>query len=161
MSILVIQGPHHHGDAAACTTSGDLAAHVRAEALAAGTDVRIRRCTSALGLVRCLHEARGAEVVLLDSGDLDPAECSCHADALRDALDTLDAPYIEVHDRTDQELEGRLQPAHAALAIVVTTTDLAMGYAISTAIALAHRRRKATRSVSSVAPHDGGLAWAS
>lgn len=81
--------------------------------------------------------------MLLDSGDLAADDCARHAAELRSALDGLDAPYIEVHDHVEQELECRVRPAHPALAIIVMTRDLAKSYAISLEIAL---KRKSTSS---------------
>lgn len=143
MSVLVIQGPHRtEGVRAALATPlfDAFAQRVRK----VGSALELASCNSAGGLVRCLRRARDqrVEVVLVDSGELDALDCARHEAQLRQALDALSAPYIEIHDQHGCDLEGRVRPAHFALAIVVMSRDLAKGYTVGMGIAL----RRLTRA---------------
>ncbi|MET0290365.1 MAG: hypothetical protein ABW178_12115 [Pseudoxanthomonas sp.] len=127
MSILVIQGPGLAGDAAMSSLLS----------VTAHDHLDIAACDSLEALLRCLasERARSAALVLLESCELDQAQCTCCGPALRDALDALPAPYIELHDCAHQGWEDWLQPRHAALAVVAIRDDRRARYAMALAIA--------------------------
>lgn len=142
MSVLLIQGPHRHSPADA-TFAQSVVEGIALKFRSIGSTLEVARCASAADLVRCLKRARDpkVDVVLVDSGELNSLDCARHEKEIRDALDTLSAPYIEIHDRAGCDLEGRVRPSHFALAIVVMTRDLAKGYAVAMGIALRRLRR--------------------
>jgi hypothetical protein len=127
MSILLIQGPGLAGDAAVPPPVP--------QPLYARLD--LAACDDLDALLACLtsERARCAELVLLESCELDQAQCVCCGPALRDALDALRAPYIELHDCAHQGWEDWLQPRHAALAVVAIRNDRRARYAMALAIA--------------------------
>lgn len=127
MTILLIQGPGLAGDPA-LPPALPTQPHARLELAA---------CDSLDALLHCLasERAQRAELVLLESCELDRAQCACCGPALRQALDALRAPYIELHDRADQGWEDWLRPRHAALAVVAIRDDRRARYAMALAIA--------------------------
>lgn len=135
MSILVIQGPH---GAANAHVGHAFTRPLYAAAAAAGVPLAWRRVCTVRSLAICLQRVQHAQVqvVLLDAGDMardDHAFCSS---ALRQALDRLPMPYIEVHDDTAHLLEPRLHPRHAPLVTVVLRHQLQRAYALALSIAL-------------------------
>ncbi|MGX5729598.1 hypothetical protein ACWKWK_03580 [Pseudoxanthomonas beigongshangi] len=73
-------------------------------------------------------------MLLLDSGEIaahDPA-----LPAMREILDRLPMPYIEVHDDSALLLESRLDLRHPTLATVVFNHDRHRGHALALSVAL-------------------------
>lgn len=128
MSILLIQGPHR--DAPAIAVAHCLAG-------APGARVVPVACAGAAQIVARLQQGAHdeTELVLLDSGELPAAELAEHGAHLRDALDALGHPYIEVHDASAQALEPLLHPRHAPLLTVIANGALADSYAIALGVA--------------------------
>lgn len=103
----------------------------------ASQPVELIHCNSVAGLVGGLHLARNhhANVVVLDAGALPEHDCQLHADAMRQALDLLPAPYIELHDRSTQEISHWAHPQHAALAVFNLDHDGDRRHAMALAVA--------------------------
>ena len=91
-----------------------------------------------LRTIECLRQSKApdTEIVLLDSGELDPGECARNSTALCHALDGLDSPYIEMHDGSAQVLDLHVHPQHSPLVTVVINHDRPRSYALALAIAL-------------------------
>lgn len=131
MAIVVLQGPaaapHRLGVDAACA--------LWRVARAAGQVLSFRASASASAFAASLRQGIDARdaFVLVDPGDVaataDPAE-------LRDALEALRVPYVEVHDRSAGVLDLSLRPDAMPLATIVINGDLASGYRIALGIAL-------------------------
>jgi 3-dehydroquinate dehydratase-2 len=135
MSILILRGPY-----AATASSPPVVAldrPLRQRARAAGQALHCRAFASVRDLLLGLKRAHleRADMLLLDIGDL-ALHDGTQAKALRDALDELPSPYIEVHDDAAHALEPRLQPQHAPLVTVILRDDLPRAYAMALAIAL-------------------------
>ncbi|TAA25761.1 MULTISPECIES: hypothetical protein [Pseudoxanthomonas] len=83
------------------------------------------QCDTLPAIVGGLHLARcqRAPLVVLDPGPWSARDRALHAAALRDALDALDAPYIEMHDHSAQEFAHWAHPQHAALAVFNVDRD--------------------------------------
>ncbi|WP_369977149.1 hypothetical protein [Xanthomonas bundabergensis] len=128
MSILLIQGPHRGAPAIAVA---------RRLAGASGPCVVPVACADAAQIVARLRQGAHdeTELVLLDSGELPAADLADHGAHLREALDALGHPYIEVHDASAQALEPLLHPRHAPLLTVIANGALADGYAIALGVA--------------------------
>ncbi|UYB51874.1 hypothetical protein OCJ37_18165 [Xanthomonas sp. AM6] len=128
MSILLIQGPHR--DAPAIAVARRLAG-------ASGARVVPVACADAAQIVARLRQGAHdeTELVLLDSGELPAAELAEHGAQLREALDALGHPYIEMHDASAQALEPLLHPRHAPLLTVIANGALADSYAIALGVA--------------------------
>lgn len=139
MSVLILQGPH---------AGETLPVQEPLPSVEdwAGHDLHTVRCRNIDGVVAGLRAARASEValVVLDGGDLHRPECGAAWPALREALDQLPVPYIELHEAGGEELEPWLHPRHLPLATLVTLKDRARGYAMSRAIAV--RRLGAARA---------------
>jgi len=131
MSILVIQGPHRDAPAIAVA---------RCLAGASGAHVVPVACADAAQIVARLQQGAHdeTELVLLDSGELPAADLADHGAQLRDALDALGHPYIEVHDASAQALEPLLHPRHMPLLTVIANGALADSYAIALGVAARH-----------------------
>ncbi|TQM17901.1 3-dehydroquinate dehydratase [Pseudoxanthomonas sp. 3HH-4] len=132
MSILILRGPH-----AARPDTSSLDRPLRERAHAAGQALHCRVFATLRGLLAGLRRARAerADMLLLDVGDLTLPDAA-QTRALRDALDTLPSPYIELHDDAAHALEPRLQPRHAPLVTVILRNDLPRAYAMALDIAL-------------------------
>lgn len=137
MSILILRGPH-----AAPPDLPSIDRPLRARAQAAGQTLQYRAFASIRDLLAGLRRARAdrADLVLLDVGDLALPDAS-HTQALRDALDALPTPYIELHDDAAHALEPRVQPQHAPLVTVILRGDLPRAYAMALDIALRRANR--------------------
>ncbi|MBD9478080.1 hypothetical protein IB225_03700 [Pseudoxanthomonas sp. PXM02] len=109
--------------------------HERAKT--AGQSLQCRAFNSVRDLLAGLQRARRErpDMLLLDTGDL-VLQDSTQAKALRDALDDLSSPYIEVHDDAAHALEPRVRPQHAPLVTVILRNDLPRAYAMALDIAL-------------------------
>ncbi|QNH22878.1 type II 3-dehydroquinate dehydratase [Xanthomonas sp. GW] len=131
MSILVIQGPHRDAPAIAVA---------RCLAGASGAQVVPVACADAAQIVARLQQGAydETELVLLDSGELPAADLADHGVQLREALDALGHPYIEVHDASAQALEPLLHPRHMPLLTVIANGALADSYAIALGVAARH-----------------------
>jgi len=131
MSILVIQGPHRDAPAIAVA---------RCLAGTSGAQVVPVACADAAQIVARLQQGAHdeTELVLLDSGELPAADLADHGAQLREALDALGHPYIEVHDASAQALEPLLHPRHAPLLTVIANGALADSYAIALGVAARH-----------------------
>ncbi|WP_426683338.1 hypothetical protein ABFU84_18305 [Xanthomonas translucens pv. undulosa] len=131
MSILVIQGPHRDTPAIAVA---------RRLAGASGAQLVPVACADAAQIVARLQQGArdDTELVLLDSGELPAADLADHGAHLREALDALGHPYIEVHDASAQALEPLLHPRHAPLLTVIANGALADSYAIALGVAARH-----------------------
>lgn len=136
MSILILRGPH----AAAPLSSASSTAFdrpLRQRARAAGQALHCRAFANVRDLLAGLRRARHehAGMLLLDIGDL-ALDDAAQARAVRDALDDLASPYIEVYDDAAHALEPRVQPQHAPLVTVILRDDLPRAYAMALDIAL-------------------------
>ncbi|KRA52334.1 hypothetical protein ASD77_11690 [Pseudoxanthomonas sp. Root65] len=142
MSIMILRGPH-----AAHPDVSPLYRPLRQRANAAGQSLRYRAFASVHDLVCGLRRARRerTDMLLLDVGEL-AMQGPAHAHALRDALDTLPSPYIEVHDDAAHALEPRVQPQHAPLVTVILRNDLPRAYAMALEIALRRLRPTPTET---------------
>ncbi|KAF1706911.1 hypothetical protein [Pseudoxanthomonas sacheonensis] len=151
MSILVIQGPHSALPWSGPGTEEPLLLPTAA-AHAAGKSLVVRTCAGIREMIECLRQARqpDTEMVLLDSGDLDPADCVREGADLCRALDELQSPYIEVHDDSGQVLDLQVHPRNAPMVTVVVNDDRASGYSLALAIALRHLGRSANAPGTSV-----------
>ena len=140
MSILILRGPH-----AALPESSLLDRPLRESANAVGQSVHCRAFASVRELVTGLRRAgrEHTDLLLLDVGDLGMHDAS-QTRAVRDALDGLPAPYIEVHDDAAHALEPRVKPQHAPLVTVILRNDLPRAYAMALDIALRRLRPSAT-----------------
>jgi len=139
MSILILRGPH-----AVLPDTPFLDRPLRERANAAGQSLHCRAFASVRELVTGLRRARSerTDLLLLDVGELAMQDAS-QAHAVRDALDGLPAPYIEVHDDAAHALEPRVQPQHAPLVTVILRDDLPRAYAMALDIALRRLRPSA------------------
>ena len=140
MSILVIQGPH---GAASARVGHAFTRPLHAAAAAAGVPLAWRRVRTARSLTGCLQRLQRAQVqraqvqvVLLDAGDLATDDHALRGTALRQAIEELPMPYIEVQDDAAHLLEPRLHPRHAPLVTVVLRHQLEHAYALALSIAL-------------------------
>lgn len=132
MSILILRGAH-----AALPDVPLLDRPLLERANAVGQSLRCRAFASVRQLVSGLRRARRerTDLLLLDVGDLAMHDAA-QSRAVRDALDGLPAPYIEVHDDASRVLEPRVQPQHAPLVTVILRNDLPRAYAMALHIAL-------------------------
>lgn len=136
MSILILRGPHAAippSSASSTTFNRPL----RRRARAAGQALHCRAFASVRDLLVGLRRARRerTDLLLLDIGELALRD-GTQTKALREALDDLPSPYIEVHDDAAHALEPRVQPQHAPLVTVILRNDLPRAYAMALAIAL-------------------------
>lgn len=90
----------------------------------------MRTCETELELVSCLRHANDAEFLLLD-----PGNCSC--DTIREELERLTVPYIEVHDDDFGALESPLAPACGRPLKLIQGRG-SQSYAVALSIALDH-----------------------
>nr|WP_298126897.1 hypothetical protein [uncultured Pseudoxanthomonas sp.] len=131
MSILILRGPH-----AALPDASSLDPPLRERANAAGQRLHCRTFATIRDLLCGLRRADIARSdMLLDIGDL-ALDGVAQTWALRDALDGLASPYIEVHDDAAHALEPRVHPQHASLVTVILRDDLPRAYALALDIAL-------------------------
>ncbi len=123
MSIFILQGP--------------APVHAPIPASTQALPVDLIHCNSVAALVGGLHLARcqDATLVVVDAGTLPERDCLLHAAAMQYALDALDAPYIELHDRSAQEFAHWARPRHAALAVFNLDHDASGRYAMAMAVA--------------------------
>jgi hypothetical protein len=123
MSVFILQGP----------APGRAPIPASTQAL----PVDLIHCNGVAALVGGLRLARchGATLVVVDAGTLPQRDCLLHAAAMRQALDALDAPYIELHDRSTQEFAHWARPHHAALAVFNLDHDATGRYAMAMAVA--------------------------
>lgn len=141
MCILIIQGPHRAApDRRAETVGGETLDALAQRALAAGKAVVVRGIASVREMIDCLRQADNAEmpaeIVLLDPGDLPAMEDAQSASGLRNALNALHAPYIEVHEGSGTALEPRLSPRNGPMATVIINRNLGESYRLALGIAL-------------------------
>lgn len=140
MSILILRGPHAtHPDTSPLDPS------LRSRAHAAWQALHCRAFATLRGLLAGLRRARTGhtDLLLLDVGDLTLQNAS-HAQAVRDALDALPTPYIELHDDAAHALEPRIHPQHAPLVTVILRDDLPRAYSMALDIALRRLRPAAS-----------------
>lgn len=108
-TILLLHGPNlsqlGHRDPAqyGTVTLAEVEALTRAEAEAAGAELVAEQHEAEADLVRRVHAARtdGTDAVLVNAGAL-----THYSHALRDALDLLDVPVVEVHLSNVHAREG-------------------------------------------------------
>jgi len=133
MSVLILQGPR----------AGILPPDIGHARDWAGHVLRTVRCQDVEGLAAGLRAVRASDagLVVLEGGEL-PRDDGAAA-GLREALDQLPVPYIELHAASGAELEPWLHPRHLPMATVVSLYDRARGYALSRSIAV--RRLGAAR----------------
>lgn len=136
MSILILRGPH-----AALSDTRSIYPSLRQRANAAGQALHCRVFTTVRDLLSGLRRAHAdpADMLLLDVGDLAVHDAT-QARALRDALDSLPSPYIEVHADAAHALEPRVLPQNAPLVTVILRDDLPRAYAMALEVALRRLR---------------------
>jgi 3-dehydroquinate dehydratase-2 len=143
VSILIVHGPHTSSN----SLPHELQQQLQQQAVAAGCTLELRGCSNLSHFVGqvCAAGADSTEFVLLDPGDL-ASQVREHPEAgLIDALDQLGAPYIEVHEEFDAELEHDAGFHKAPLATVIINGNIGSGYRIGLSIALRQleeRRRR-------------------
>ncbi|GAA0912488.1 hypothetical protein GCM10009552_27040 [Rothia nasimurium] len=105
-------------------------------AQAAGMDLLWRPCNDFVELTGYLDRSLidHAELVLLDVDAADVPEADVIP--LRRALSSLDVPYIEIHDGSDEADASMLAPAHPSLVSVVVPGDAMAGYDMALSIGL-------------------------
>jgi|GEM_PF-419783 len=134
VSIWIVHGPH----AASGSFTQDVHRQLQQQADAAGRTLELRECSNLRTFVGHVCAARNddTEFVLLDPGEL-ASQVREHPEAgLTDALDSLAAPYIEVHEACDAELEHEVGTHKAPLATVIINGNIGSGYRIGLGIAL-------------------------
>ena len=102
-------------------------------AVLAGHPLFCQQCTSLPGLLRCLRAARQSRPawLLIDSITASTSQWQRHAAALRNALDALPMPYIEIARNDADALDTHLQPRHAPVALVCGSTARQLSLAIT------------------------------
>lgn len=134
MTIIILRGPHPVGH----SFNGELLSSLQQLGREAGRIVEVCTCTGLRDFIASLRRARSRtpEFVLLDPGNI-AQEAQAHPEAgLRDALDELSAPYIEVHDDSATALDAGPYGRGAPLATIVINGDLSTSYRIALGIAL-------------------------
>ncbi|WP_062356884.1 hypothetical protein [Pseudoxanthomonas mexicana] len=139
MSILILRGPHAGAAAGSPPHFASTDHDLRLRAHSAGHALHCRAFDSLRDLLPRLRQVRQVRrqdgMVLIDAGDL-AVDSPDDAHALRDALDALPVPYIELHDDAAHALEPRVQPQHPPLVTVILRDDLPHAYTMALAIAL-------------------------
>jgi 3-dehydroquinate dehydratase-2 len=138
VSIVIVHGPHTSGH----SLPQELQQQLQQQAGAAGCTLELRGCKDLSHFVGqvCAAGTDSTEFVLLDPGDL-ASEVREHPEAgLADALDHLGAPYIEVHEEIDAELQHDAGFHKAPLATVIINGNIGSGYRIGLSIALRQLR---------------------
>ncbi|MBU8978038.1 hypothetical protein JI752_017960 [Lysobacter sp. MMG2] len=140
--IVIVQGPHP----ARRGLSGEALAGLRGIARAAGSILRVRSCASLRELIASLRSVRArGDFVLLDPGELaDPMRSDA---TLREALESMRTPYVEVHERCADVLELPLRAQAMPLATIVIHGDLGASYRIGLGIALRRLGRHAAHTL--------------
>ena len=134
MTIMILRGPHPAGSA----FNGEFLRHLQQLGREAGRIVEVCTCTGLRDFIAGLRMARSQtpEFMLLDPGDI-TQEARAHPEAgLRDALDELSTPYIEVHDDSAAAFDAGPYGRSAPLATIVINGDLSTSYRIALGIAL-------------------------
>ncbi len=142
MDIVILQGPHRLRK----PLDAEALVGLRRIARAAGRMLCVRACDSLRDLIASLRAVRrgvGA-FVLLDPGDLaGPMRSDA---ALREAIETMHVPYVEVHDSSASVLELPLHAQAMPTATIVINGDLAASYRIALGIALRRLERHAAHT---------------
>jgi 3-dehydroquinate dehydratase II len=140
LTIMIIQGPH----APARSISGEILGHLQQLAHAAGRTLELCSCGGLREFVARVRavQSHHTEFMLLDPGDLAQQVNEHPESGLREALDNLAAPYIEVHDDSDDTLVPRDGWHNAPAATVIIQGDLATSYRIGLGIALRQLQKK-------------------
>lgn len=138
MSILILRGPHAQAATDPSLSLASIDQDLRRRAHSSGHALHCRGFRSLHDLLSRLRQVRRQDhMVLIDAGDL-AVDSPDDAHALRDALDALPVPYMELHDDAAHALEPRTQPQHAPLVTVILCGDLASAYTMALAVAV-HR----------------------
>lgn len=140
LSQLGSRDPTIYGDA----TLADVVAAARAEAIGAGAELEDEQHEGEAELLRRVHRARtdGTDAVVINAGAL-----THYSFALRDALDMLDVPVVELHL---SNIHAREEFRHTSVTGAVADGIIAGfgidGYplAVRAALALLGRRSAAT-----------------
>lgn len=142
MNLLILEGPHASSAPGAAMAPSALRG-LRARARTCGHRVFHCRCADTDALLTGLRACAALDVrmLLLDAGDL--AANAPALPALRESLEQLPMPYIEVHDDSAQVLESRLDLRHPPLATVVFNRDRVQGHVLALSIALRRLRTPA------------------
>ncbi|UPG87064.1 hypothetical protein L2Y94_06835 [Luteibacter aegosomatis] len=136
MSIVVITGPRHDATSSTTPLADDAMWKLWERAQAAGVDLLWRPCQDFVELTGHLDRSPvdRADLVLLD---VDAAEIpESDVAPLRHALASLDVPYIEIHDGSDQSDASTLVPGHPSLVSVVVPGNAMAGYDMALSIGL-------------------------
>ena len=136
VSILILRGPQSEAavEWPPQTLSGPVRAGLIERAASAGKAIALRCCRDERELVDCLRGMRAANTELLL---LDPGACVPASAELRDALDALPMPYIEVHDDAMGALEPSIVP-HCGPRLRLIHGYAAHSYTLALSIALEH-----------------------
>jgi 3-dehydroquinate dehydratase-2 len=132
MSITIIHGPHAH------RPNVDLLQQLQQRVTAAGQTLEWCPCRSLADLVATVRATKpcSTEFVLLDPGEL-ACQARNHPEAgLGDAIEHLGTPYVEVHEKSDSELEHPAGSRHGPVATVIIHGDIGNSYLIGLGIAL-------------------------
>lgn len=134
MDILILQGPRPAARRLAFAATARLwrIAHV------AGHVLNVHACASPALFIDAIHRVARSRngFVLLDPGACHVPDC----EPLREALDAMAVPHVQVHDRSEQALDLPLRPCAQPVATIVIHDDLAAGYSIALAVALRRLR---------------------
>ncbi|MDF3981993.1 hypothetical protein P3W24_09815 [Luteibacter sp. PPL201] len=136
MSIVVITSPWRDAPRSPAPPAQDAMWRLWERAQAVGVDLLWHPCRDVAELTA--HLARSpvehAELVLLD---IDAAAVPEEdKEPLRHALASLEAPYIEVHEGSDETDASALVPGHPSLVSVVVPGDACASYDMALSIGL-------------------------
>jgi 3-dehydroquinate dehydratase II len=143
VGILLVHGPH----TTSTSLTQELQRELQQQADAGGRTLELRACDDLHDLVVkvCAAKSDATEFVLLDPGNL-VEQVRAHPEAgFAEALDKLDAPYIEVYEEFGAKLAHDAGFHSAPIATVIINGNIGSGYRIGLGIALrqldAERRR--------------------
>lgn len=135
MSILLLQGP----GTASADPGGRIVAALWRTAHRCGHRLRCQASTSIASLVDCLRGrlCGTSDLVLLNPGKLGLPPGSA-VESLRDALDRLPVPYIEIHACGGQLLELDLRSSQQPIATIAIAGDFDASCRIAMGVAVRH-----------------------
>ncbi|MDI9238400.1 hypothetical protein QLQ15_05675 [Lysobacter sp. LF1] len=145
MRVLFLQGP----GAASTHLDGQTAAGLWRAAQLCGHCLSYRASPSLGALVDSLRgrTCETSDLVLLNPGELDLAPDGALR-SLRDALDHLTVPYVEIHERSGQLLDLDLRSSRQPLATIAISGDFGSGCRIAMSVAIRHLALIGRRDVS-------------
>lgn len=135
MSIVIIRGPEFEGlfSRTPPALPREVLASLVERVVCAGKTIAVRACGSEHELLHSLRMAQQshAEIALLD-----PGACA-NSPRLRQVLDGVSMPYIEVHDDSCDAPEARMQAGNGHR-LAVVNGYMAQSYTLALDMALEH-----------------------